>query len=313
MSEPLIHQTGNYFANADPSQDERDMFALNLTIFHWGMTGWTQYLAVALCCGLVNFRFQLPMTLRSCFYPLLGEYVWGYIGDGIDALAVVATITGVCTSLGLGAIQLATGLERVGIIDRDQTEAERDRVLIIEIWVITAFATCSVVSGLGAGIKYLSMLGLAMGVMLQVTVFCLDKTSFLLNVMVQEVGMYISTSLVTLNLHTDPFGQLHEGLGRATDGMAADENWMNTWTIFYTGWSVFCLLVCTATLSSACCFKHSHNKSILTRCRWFFCLFFLNSIFSSIHFIFPLLLQVGIVVGLCGIVHWTDIERSDDS
>ena len=95
------------------------MFALNLTVFHWGITGWSQYLVVAVCSGLCSFRFKLPLTLRSCFYPLLGEYTWGWMGDIIDGFTMVTTVAGVCTSLGLGAFQIAAGLKRVGVIDED--------------------------------------------------------------------------------------------------------------------------------------------------------------------------------------------------
>lgn len=69
------------------------MFALNLTVFHWGITGWSQYLVVAICAGLTSFRFKLPMTLRSCFYPICGEYVWGWLGDIIDGFSIVATVS----------------------------------------------------------------------------------------------------------------------------------------------------------------------------------------------------------------------------
>jgi choline-glycine betaine transporter len=94
VSEPLWHQSSHWFASHGYHvQDEIDMFALNLTVFHWGITGWSQYLVVAICSGLASFRFKLPMTLRSCFYPLLGEHTWGWIGDVIDGFSIVATVS----------------------------------------------------------------------------------------------------------------------------------------------------------------------------------------------------------------------------
>jgi choline-glycine betaine transporter len=186
VSEPLWHQSSHWFANAGyRSQDEIDMFAMNLTVFHWGITGWSQYLVVAVCCGLASYRFNLPMTLRSCFYPLLGEYTWGWIGDVIDGFTIVTTVAGVCTSLGLGAFQIAAGLQRVGAIDDDLSEDKMRNVHVISIWVITLIATCSVVSGLNVGIKYLSQLGFGLGMVLLFLVLVMEKTNYILNLIVQ--------------------------------------------------------------------------------------------------------------------------------
>ncbi|KAG7351478.1 choline/carnitine/betaine transporter [Nitzschia inconspicua] len=215
VSEPLWHQSAHWFAEAGyHSQDEIDMFALNLTVFHWGFTGWSQYLVVAICAGLASFRFKLPMTLRSCFYPILGEHTWGWMGDVIDGFSIVATVSGVCTSLGLGAFQLAAGLERVGAID----DATSTRVHVVSIWVITLIATGSVVSGLDVGIKFLSQLGFGLGMVLLWLCLVFNKTNYLLNLMVQETGYYLQWSILQLNFHTDGFGQLQTGEGRAVDG-----------------------------------------------------------------------------------------------
>jgi choline-glycine betaine transporter len=186
VAEPLWHRASHWFAEAGyRSKDEIDMFALNITVFHWGITGWSQYLVVAICSGLVSFRFKLPLTLRSCFYPLLGEYTWGWIGDIIDGYTIVTTVAGVCTSLGLGAFQIATGLKRVGAIDQDTSGSDLTDVHLYSIWIITCFATVSVVSGVGVGIKYLSQIGFGLGMLLLFWVFVMEKTSFILNLMVQ--------------------------------------------------------------------------------------------------------------------------------
>lgn len=219
------------------------MFAINLTVFHWGLAGWGQYLIVALCAGLAAFRFNLPFTLRSCFYPLLGEYTWGWIGDIVDGFTIVTTVAGVCTSLGLGAFQLAAGLQYVGAIDEGISEERLQTVHVLYIWVITCIATSSVISGLNLGMKYLSQLGFGLGMVLLTLVFIMEKTNFLLNLIVQEVGFYFQWSVFTLNFHTDAFGQLRESEGRAVDGKAAAAWWMDAWTIFYIGswvsWAVF--------------------------------------------------------------------------
>lgn len=186
VSEPLWHQASHWFVEAGyRSEDEVDMFAINVTIFHWGITGWSQYLVVALCAGLAGFRFGLPFTLRSCFYPLLGEHTWGWIGDVIDGFTIVTTVAGVCTSLGLGAFQLKAGLEFVGAIGEDLEPGKVQTVHVISIWVITCVAAVSVVSGLDIGIKYLSQLGFGLGMVLLVIVFVLEKTNYMLNLIVQ--------------------------------------------------------------------------------------------------------------------------------
>jgi choline-glycine betaine transporter len=99
VAEPLWHQEDHYYANAGyRSQDEIDMFALNMTITNWGISGWAPYLIVAVAMGLAGHRFNLPMTFRSCFYPILGQYTWGWIGDLIDGFAIVVTIAGKCNN-----------------------------------------------------------------------------------------------------------------------------------------------------------------------------------------------------------------------
>jgi choline-glycine betaine transporter len=74
------------------------MFALNMTITNWGISGWAPYLIVAVAMGLAGHRFNLPMTFRSCFYPILGQYTWGWIGDLIDGFAIVVTVAGKCNN-----------------------------------------------------------------------------------------------------------------------------------------------------------------------------------------------------------------------
>jgi BCCT family betaine/carnitine transporter len=92
VSEPLWHQNSHWFAEAGyHSQNEIDMYALNLTINNWAISGWAPYLVVAICMGLAGHRFKLPMTFRSCFYPILQEYTWGWIGDLIDGFTIVVT------------------------------------------------------------------------------------------------------------------------------------------------------------------------------------------------------------------------------
>ena len=97
---------------------------MNLTFFHWGIHGWIVYVVVGLLLAFVCYRQGLPMTVRSCFYPLIGDKVYGWMGDVIDILSICGTMFGVCTSLGLGAIQLNAG-------NRRDWEAESCQQLIV--------------------------------------------------------------------------------------------------------------------------------------------------------------------------------------
>ena len=111
----------------------------------------------------------MPMTMRSCFYPLVGDKIFGTFGDIIDILSVVATMFGVCTSLGLGVIQLNSGFNRMN----DNIPVSKESQVII-IWCITAVATASVVSGLKVGIRRLSELCFGIGMFLWFVVFFFD-------------------------------------------------------------------------------------------------------------------------------------------
>ena len=198
---------------------------MNLAFFHWGIHGWIVYVVVGLLLAFLGYRKGLPMTMRTCFYPLLGEKIYGWLGDFIDILSVVCTMFGVCTSLGLGAIQLNAGFQR---LNRDIAFSIRNQ--IITIWGVTACATLSVISGLKLGIRRLSELCFGIGVVLMLIVLFFDDTWYLLNLYVQSIGYYLQ-HLVQIGFHTDAFAQLHN----APDKLEASE-WMNNWTIFYWGW-----------------------------------------------------------------------------
>ena len=83
--------------------------AINITLYHWGIHGWIVYCLVGLLLALMTYRENLPMTMKSCFYPLIGDKIFGWMGDAIDTISVLTTLFGVCTSLGLGTRQLNTG------------------------------------------------------------------------------------------------------------------------------------------------------------------------------------------------------------
>jgi choline-glycine betaine transporter len=105
----------------------------------------------------------------------------------------------------------------------------------LTIWGITAIATASVISGLNAGVKFLSLLAFILGMVLQFLVFTMDDSKFLMNLIVQEVGYFLQNSIFGLNFWTDAFGQLRPGGGRAAEG-AAPTWFMDSWVVFYQAW-----------------------------------------------------------------------------
>jgi hypothetical protein len=150
----------------------------------------------------------------------------------------LCTVAGVCTSLGLGAIQLVVGFQYIGWVDEDASEEKIKTIRNLTVWGITLISTASVMSGMNAGIKILSYVAFLLGMFLLTMVFVLDDTKFLMNLNVQEVGYFLQHSLLELNFWTDAFGQLREGEGRATDGNASSVWWMDAWMIFYQAWWV---------------------------------------------------------------------------
>ena len=237
VAEPLFHQNNNFFTNPGyRSQDEIDMFAINTTVNNWAITGWTFYTMVAVCMALATHRFHLPFTARSCFYPILHHYTWGWLGDVIDAMTIVISIGGISTSMGLGAAEIVVGLIHLGFVDKYIRLDQMSSIQITVTWVITIICTASVISGIHGGIRLLSLIACVVGFMLWCTILLLDDTKYLLNLVVQEFGYFLQTSLFQLNFWTDAFGQLREGSGRAIDGKASADWWMDAWTVFYIGW-----------------------------------------------------------------------------
>jgi choline-glycine betaine transporter len=243
VSEPLWHADSFHGTNSYPNRfsgagyhtmNEVDMYAMTLTFYHWGLSAWAPYLLVAIAASLGTYNFGLPLTMRSTLYPVLGELTWGWMGDFIDGFSIITVVSGVCTSLGLGAMQMVTGMRMLNIIkdnsDPDNTDAE-----VVAIWCVTCLATISVVSGLDVGIKLLSYLAFFLGTSLWFLVLVMDKTSFLMNLMVEGTGSYIS-ALPYMTMATDAFAQLTDGEGSDPNNLGAYSQWMNDWTIFYMAW-----------------------------------------------------------------------------
>ncbi|MCK5791188.1 MAG: choline BCCT transporter BetT [Ketobacter sp.] len=212
VAEPVMHYSAPPHAAPESVQAARD--AMRITFFHWGVHAWAIYAVVALSLAYFSFRQGLPLTVRSALYPLIGERIYGPIGHAVDVFAVLGTLFGVATSLGLGVIQVNSGLNYLF----DVPTGVGVQVLLIA--GITALATTSVVLGLDGGIRRISELNLVLALVLLGFVLLAGPTVYLLQTLVQNTGHYLS-KLVDATFQLNAY---------------EPKGWMGGWTLFYWGW-----------------------------------------------------------------------------
>ena len=212
VAEPVMHY------GAPPTGEKETIEAakqaMRITFFHWGLHAWSIYAVVGLVLAYFSFRHGLPLSIRSALYPMIGDRIYGKIGHTVDTIAVLGTIFGVATSLGLGVLQVNAGLNYIFDVPVGLTTQ------ITLIGIITAMATVSVVLGLDGGIKRLSELNLYLAVSLVLFVFLAGPTFFLLGALVENIGNYLTHAVqMTFNQF------IYE-----------DTQWMGWWTFFYWAW-----------------------------------------------------------------------------
>jgi choline-glycine betaine transporter len=191
--------------------DQRATYSIFITLFHWGIHGWIPYILMAINAAVVGHRWGLPITIRATMYPLIGDHVYSFMGDLIDAISMACTTFGVCTSLGLGAMQLVSALvfmEKEFSADGTSSIDANDTGLYIGmIWGITALATFSVATGLNRGLKYLSLLAMSLCLIVLFFVLLADNTAYLMNVLVQSIGYYVQY-IIQVGFDCEAFQQL---------------------------------------------------------------------------------------------------------
>ncbi|MGF1496722.1 MAG: BCCT family transporter [Elainellaceae cyanobacterium] len=216
VAEPIYHiqSPPAFIGNIEPNSVGAAQQALGITYFHWGLHAWGIYALVGLGLAFFAYNRGLPLTIRSVFYPILGDRIYGWVGNAIDILSVAATLFGLATSLGFGVQQVNAGLSFLFGL------ADNTIIQVVLIAIITGFATMSVVSGLDAGVRRLSELNMILAAILMGFVLLVGPTLFILGSFVQTTGYYVA-SLPTLSFWTETF----EGT-----------NWQNGWTVFYWAW-----------------------------------------------------------------------------
>ncbi|WP_148863707.1 BCCT family transporter [Marinobacter fonticola] len=210
----------SFFANppfGEPQTEQAARDALVHSFFHWGFHGWSMYALVGLAMGFFCYNRDLPLTVRSAFYPLLGERVNGRLGAAIDVVAVVGTLFGVAVSLGLGVEQMNTGLAETFSLPQNKY------MQVGLIGGVTAIATISVVTGLDQGIQKLSKLAMVTGGILGLYVLIAGPTQFLFHAMIESVGSYIQ-QIPSRGTYAEAF--------KSPDAT----QWQNEWTLFYFAW-----------------------------------------------------------------------------
>lgn len=217
VSEPLSH-----FAQPRPgvegTPNQLAQQAMSQTFLHWGVHAWSIYVVIGLALAYAFHRRKRPRTIRWALEPILGaRLVQGAWGNAVDVAALVGTLFGVATSLGLGVIQISAGLDYLGIV---APSAISEAIIV---GIITGFVLFSVLSGVGKGMKWLSNINLVLAGALMLYLLFAGPTEFLLRDVVQSIGNYIQ-NFVGLSFTTSAYS--------GEDGVA----WQGTWTSFYWGW-----------------------------------------------------------------------------
>lgn len=212
VAEPISHFTSPPIGEGGTVEAAKD--AMGLTFLHWGFHAWGIYAVVGLALAFFAFNKKLPLSFRSVFYPLLGERINGWIGDLIDILAVLATLFGLATSLGLGVAQISAGLNYLF------ETPDNVWVQVGLIFAITMVATISVILGLDKGVRVLSEFNVRTAAIFLTFMIIAGPTIFIFDSFVQNLGHYL-TNIPNYSFWTESY--------QGTD-------WQNSWTVFYWAW-----------------------------------------------------------------------------
>ena len=214
VAEPVAYYTGWYETplNVIANTPEAAKLALGATMFHWGLHPWAIYGVVALSLAFFAYNKGLPLSMRSVFYPILGDRTWGWAGHIVDILAVLATLFGLATSLGLGAQQAASGFHHIFGIENGLS------LQITIIIVVTLLAVVSVVRGIDGGVKVISNINMLLALVL------------IIFVILVTFAVSMGTVPTTIMSYIENIIPLSNPIGRE------DQAWMHGWTVFYWAW-----------------------------------------------------------------------------
>jgi choline/glycine/proline betaine transport protein len=213
VNEPVVQYLTPPSGSGETVEAAREATAW--TLFHYGITGWGMYALMGIALGYFSYRMNLPLAVRSALYPLIGKKVNGPIGHGVDIAAVLGTIFGVATSLGIGVVGLNVGLNKLFGIPQGLTTQFALLALAVTV------ATISAVSGIDKGIKRLSQLNVLLALSLAAWILITGKTAYLLNAAVLNVGDFV---------------RLFPDMTLQTFAYEDTGDWMSFWTLFFWAW-----------------------------------------------------------------------------
>jgi len=216
VAEPVLH-----FASpplSEPQTIAAAKEAMQIAYFHWGFHIWSIYGVVGLSLAYFSFRHGLPLSMRSTLYPLIGDKIYGPIGHTVDVFAILGTMFGIATSLGLSVSQINAGLNYLlpDLIPVNIT------VQVITIALVTAAALVSVLAGMDKGVKRLSILNMVLATALMLFVFVVGPTVFILNAFMENTGSYLG-NIVERTFSLQAY-QLSD--------------WISNWTLFIFAWTI---------------------------------------------------------------------------
>ena len=212
VAEPVLHYSSNVIHQEGASFSDKANLSMNLAYLHWGFHGWAIYGIVGLCFAYFTYNKKLPFRVSSFFSGTFTKNIWGRVS--LDVIAIIATIFGIATSLGLGANQINSGLGYMQVLE------ESFITTIGIVVVITLMGLISVVLGLKVGIKRLSQLNVVLCAILLSIIFLGGPTSYILDGFVQNLGSYLQ-NLLSLSTNTNSY---------------SDSSWQNGWTLYYYSW-----------------------------------------------------------------------------
>ncbi|RUO40897.1 choline transporter [Pseudidiomarina aestuarii] len=215
VAEPVLHYASPPVGAAETVDAAKQ--AMQIAYFHWGFHIWAIYGLVGLVLAYFSFRHGLPLSMRSTLYPLIGEKIHGPMGHAVDTFAILGTMFGIATTLGLSVIQINAGLNYLWPAIPVGTAVQ-----LIAIVVITLLAIVSVVAGLDKGVKRLSFVNMALVLIILTFVFVAGPTVHILETYLQNTGSYLS-NIVERTFNLQAYSR---------------SDWIGNWTLFIFGWTI---------------------------------------------------------------------------
>lgn len=212
VAEPISHYASNPFTQG--LSDESARMAMQLTFFHWGLHPWALFSLAAVALGYFAYRKDLPFAMRSVLYPLIGDKIYGPIGNTVDILTIVITAFGISQSLSMGILELNVGLNHSFGIAVDV------KIQLVMVFILCALATISLMSTISKGFKIIAEGNMIISYLLVFIIIFIGSTRYIFNTFFEGIGDYLQ-HIVSMSLWSDA---------------QKDTGWQNWWTAYYWPW-----------------------------------------------------------------------------